>query len=149
MKFAQLLPGVVIDAGSHKISRTELLRFAKAWDPQPFHINPHAAHRSKWGGLIASGWHTCSIAMRLAAVNVLEGSESIGSPGVDELRWEAPVRPDDELSLTIRVISARQSSSKRYGIVRWQWEMTNQDHVRVLSLVATSFFSVGVAPRTT
>jgi acyl dehydratase len=142
MKFAEFVPGTVIEAGSYRLSREELLRFARDWDPQPFHVDPAAAEASKWGGLIASGWQTCAIAMRIAVDNILAGSESIGSPGIDEIRWKAPVRPDDELTLKLHVLSSRQSSSGEIGIVRWRWELTNQTGILVLTLVASSFFSM-------
>jgi acyl dehydratase len=141
MQFSELVPGRVIDAGSYRVARDEIVRFASEWDAQPFHIDPEAARRSRWGGLIASGWHTCAIAMKLVVARILTGSESIGSPGIEDLRWEAPVRADDELHLAVTVLSARRSSSGAFGIVRWQWEMTNQSGTRVLSLIATSFFS--------
>jgi acyl dehydratase len=145
MKFAEFVPGAVIKAGSYRLSREELLRFARDWDPQPFHVDPAAAEASKWGGLIASGWQTCAIAMRIAVDNILAGSESIGSPGIDEIRWKAPVRPDDELTLKLHVLSSRQSSSGEFGIVRWRWELTNQSGTLVLTLVASSFFSMANA----
>jgi acyl dehydratase len=142
MQYAEMAPGAVIDAGSYRVTEEEILRFATEWDPQPFHVDRDAAAQSRWGGLIASGWHTCVIAMKLAVSGVLAGSESIGSPGIDELRWEAPVRPGDELRLRLSVLSSRRSSSGEFGIVRWQWEMTNQAGVRVLSLIATSLFGL-------
>lgn len=142
MRFADFHAGSVIEAGSYRVTEHEILEFAAKYDPQPFHTDREAAARSRWGGIIASGWHTCGIAMSLVARNVLQGSESFGSPGIDELRWDAPVRADDELRLTITVISSRVSSSGTYGIVRWQWELHNQSRIRVLSLIATSLFAL-------
>lgn len=142
MRFADFHEGQVIDAGRQRVDEAEILEFASRYDPQPFHVDRAAASATRWGGLIASGWHTCGIAMSLAARNVLNGSESFGSPGIDELRWEAPVRPGDELRLTITVVSTRVSSSGTYGILRWRWELVNQTETRVLSLVATSLFDV-------
>ncbi|MDH5345373.1 MAG: MaoC/PaaZ C-terminal domain-containing protein [Gammaproteobacteria bacterium] len=143
MRFAQFKVGDVIAAGMRRIEEVHILEFARDFDPQPFHVDTVVAGRSRWGGIIASGWHTCSLAMALVVEHVLTGSESFGSPGVDDLRWEAPVRPGDELSLTLTVLSTRVSSSGAIGIVRWRWKLHNQDRVRVLSLVATSLFALG------
>ena len=146
MRFADFHEGQVIDAGRQRVEEAEIIEFARRYDPQPFHIDVTAAAATRWGGLIASGWHTCGIAMSLAARNVLAGSESFGSPGIDELRWDAPVRPGTELRLTITVLSSRVSSSGAYGIVRWRWELHDQAGARVLSLVAVSLFDVGAGP---
>ena len=135
-----LRAGDVLDAGSYRVDEREIIEFASRYDPQPFHTDRDAAAGSQWGGLIASGWHTCGIAMSLAARGVLAGTRSIGSPGIDELRWNAPVRPGDELRLRITVIENRVSSSGAYDVVRWRWELHNQQGVRVLSLIATSLF---------
>jgi acyl dehydratase len=142
MRFADLHEGLQIYAGCQRVDEAEILEFATKYDPQPFHVDRDAAARTRWGGLIASGWHTCGIAMSLAARNVLAGSASVGSPGIDELRWPVPVRPGNELHLRITVLSRRVSSSGEYGIVRWRWELLNQDETCVLSLVATSLLDV-------
>jgi acyl dehydratase len=144
-KFSDFTPGTVFHAGPRIVTEREIIDFARRYDPQPFHIDPERAAATRWGGLIASGWMTCGIAMELAVRRVLEDSDSIGSPGVEELRWEKPVRPDDALSLCITVLDRRTSSSGATGIVRWRWEVTNQTGVRVLTLVATSLFDVPVA----
>jgi acyl dehydratase len=131
------------------VSEEEIRDFALRYDPQPFHIDGEAAAASRWGGLIASGWMTCAIAMELAVRYILPGSGSIGSPGIDELRWEHPVRPGDQLFLAITVLESRVTSSGRTGIVRWRWELDNQRKTRVLSLLATSMFELsGVSPMT-
>jgi acyl dehydratase len=143
VRFAELTPGRVIRAGSREVTEAEIIAFATRYDPQPFHIDPKAAAAGRWGGIIASGWMTCSIAMELVGREILAGSESIGSPGVERIEWPAPVRPGDRLSLTVTVFESRISSSGKVGIVRWQWELYNQDTVLVLRLVGTSFFGVG------
>jgi acyl dehydratase len=145
MRFSQLAPGTVLRAGPRSVTEQEIMEFARRYDPQPFHVDRDRAAASRWGGLIASGWMTCSIAMELAVGQILNGSESIGSPGVDELRWDAPVRPGDELTLTITVLDARRSASGRTGIVRWRWELHNQGGARVLGVVATNLFDIGMA----
>lgn len=140
MRFDDFKPGAVFRAGPREVSEQEIVEFARRYDPQPFHVDREAAQASRWGGLISSGWMTCGIAMELAVRHVLEGSGSIGSPGIETLKWEAPVRPGDRLSLCLTVLDSRMSSSGSLGIVRWRWELTNQNAVRVLDLIATSFF---------
>jgi acyl dehydratase len=140
MRFENFTSGTALRAGPRGVTEDEIVEFARRYDPQPFHVNAERAAASRWGGLIASGWMTCGIAMDLAVRHILDGSESIGSPGLDELRWEDPVRPRDELTLT--VLESKGSSSGRTGVVRWRWELHNQAGDRVPSLVATSLFDV-------
>lgn len=142
MKFADFTPGLVITAGSAPMTEDALLDFARQWDPQPFHLDRAAAESSRWRGLIASGWHTCAIAMRLAVDHVLNGADSVGSPGIDELRWHMPVRPGDVLTLTLHVLATRVSSSGELGIVSWRWEVHNQNADKVLTLLANSLFAL-------
>jgi acyl dehydratase len=142
MKFEEFKPGLELRLGPRHVTEQEIIDFARAYDPQPFHIDVEAARRSRWQGLIASGWQTCGFAMRLCVDAVLEGSNSIGSPGIDELRWTHPVRPGDDLTLIIRVLESRVSGSGTTGSVRWRWELHNQAEVQVLSLVATSLFGI-------
>jgi acyl dehydratase len=142
MRFEQFAVATVFRAGPRAVTADEIVEFARRYDPQPFHVDRDRATAGRWGGLIASGWMTCGIAMELAVRHVLDGSNSIGSPGLDELRWENPVRPDDQLTLTLTVIESKLSSSRRTGIVRWRWELHNQNGDRVLSLVATNLFDV-------
>ena len=104
MKFAEFHAGQVIEAGPYAVSEDEVLRFATAYDPQWFHTDPEAAARGPFGGLIASGWHTCGIAMRLAADAALAGSESFASPGLAYVKWPNPVRPGDALRLRATVL---------------------------------------------
>jgi acyl dehydratase len=119
-----------------------MMTFAASYDPQPFHTDPIRAGASRWGGLIASGWLTCSIAMELAVRGILDGSESFGSPGIETLEWTHPVRPGDVVRLVVTVLGSRVSSSKRTGIIRWRWEVLNQRDVLVMRLIATSFFAL-------
>ena len=147
MKFEEFTPGRVIDAGAAPVTEAALIEFARQWDPQLFHIDRTAAERSRWQGLIASGWHTCAIAMRLAVDNVLRGSNASASPGIDELRWHAPVRAGDVLRLTLHVLESRVSSSGQCGVVRWRWEVHTQAQTKVLTLLATSLFDL-VEPAT-
>ncbi len=143
MKFAQFQAGQVIEVGPYDMTEDEVLSFARAYDPQWFHTDPEAARQGPFGGLIASGWHTCGIAMRLAADHVLRGSESFASPGVSNLRWPHPVRPGDRLTLRITVNEVRRSTKRpELGVVEWTWRMTNGEGREVLQLDATSLFKL-------
>lgn len=143
MKFAQFHAGQLIEAGPYLVTEDELLQFANAYDPQWFHTDAKAAAEGPFGGLIASGWHTCGIAMRLVAQAALEGSESFASPGLDYVKWPNPVRPGDSLRLVAEVIEARRSEKRpTLGILRWQWRLINQRQQIVLDLSATSLFKL-------
>ncbi len=143
MKFAQFHAGQILEAGPRAITADEILAFAREWDPQWFHADPDAARASRFGGLIASGWQTCGIAMRLAVDHFLAGSESFASPGLAYVKWPHPVRPGDRLSLRATVLEARRSSARaELGILRWRWQLMNQDGTEVLDLEATSLFDL-------
>jgi acyl dehydratase len=142
MRFAEFRTGQIIDAGTTCVDEASILEFARRFDPQPFHVDKAAAEGGRWGGLIASGFHTCSMAMRLVADAILSNSESCGSPGLDHIKWPAPVRPGDSLQVKVEVLDVRRSRSGDYGIVRWQWRMSNQQGQIVLDLIATSLFGL-------
>lgn len=143
MKFDEFKAGQIIDAGPYRVSAEEIIEFARQYDPQWFHTDPRAAAQGRFDGLIASGWHTCGIAMRLIVDAVLTGSESFASPGLEYVKWPAPVRPGDRLSLRATVLETRRASkSPELGILRWRWHLLNQDEVEVLELEATSFFDL-------
>jgi len=143
MKFADFRPGLVLTYGPDSITESEMLAFAREYDPQWFHVDPARAAESRWKGLIASGWQTCAVAMRLAVRGALEGSESFGSPGLEYLKWLAPVRAGDALTLHAEVLDARRSDRQPgLGVLRWRWRLVNHDDVAVLELVATSFFDL-------
>lgn len=119
-------PGRVFDLGSHEFTREEIVDFARRWDPQPFHVDEAAAEKSAFGGLVASGWHTACVFMRLYVDAVLLDSASMGSPGLEELRWLVPVRPGDVLRGTAHVLSATPSSTRPgRGTVLMRWELHN------------------------
>ena len=143
MKFADFYPGQLIEAGPCEVGASEIVDFARAYDPQWFHTDTDASRQGRYGGLIASGWHTCGIAMRMLVDTALTGSESFASPGLEYVKWPAPVRPGDMLTLRVEVLEARRSSkSPGLGILRWRWHLLNQENVEVLELVATSFFDL-------
>ena len=119
------------------VDEAEVIDFGRRFDPQPFHVDPVAAADGPYGGLIASGWHTCALMMRLLAEQYLSPASSLGSPGIDELRWILPVRPGDQLVLRTRVREARRSRSKPdRGLVHTDVELVNQSGDVVLSLRA-------------
>src|ERR1043166_7350126 len=111
--FEDYVPGSVHDLGTISISESDIVEFARRYDPQAFHIDAEAARRTQFGGLIASGWQTAGLMMRLAVERYLSDAASLASPGVDELRWTQPVRPGDELSRSEEHTSELQS---RFGI---------------------------------
>jgi acyl dehydratase len=136
-----LAPGQVYPLGRRTLGRDEIVAFAKAWDPQPFHLDEAAAAASIYGGLIASGWHTVCVFMRLFADGLLLRAAALGSPGVDELRWLRPVRPGDTLDARLEVLEVRPSRSKPdRGSVRARSVLTNQDGEEVLTMVAVLLF---------
>jgi len=143
MKFDEFHEGQVLLAGPRHITEDEIVAFAREWDPQWFHADPEAALQSRFGGLIASGWQTCGIAMRLVVDHFLAGSESFASPGLAYVKWPHPVRPGDRLSLRATILDARRSSSRAtLGILRWRWQLLNQAGTEVLDLEATSLFDL-------
>jgi acyl dehydratase len=131
--------GAVFELGSIRVEPDELLSFARRFDPQPFHTDARAAAESPYGGLIASGWHTASLMMRLLATQFLSPASSLGSPGIDELRWLAPVRPGDELWVRVTILSARRSASNpERGVAISLIETRNQEGTLVLSMKAVN-----------
>jgi acyl dehydratase len=143
VKFAELAAAGRFVLGPVTLDSSEVVDFASSFDDQWFHTDPEAAAHGPFGGLIASGWHTCGLAMRLVSRELLAGSESFASPGLSYLRWPHPVRPGDRLMLEVTVIEARRSASRpELGILRWQWVMRNSDRETVLDLEATSMFKL-------
>jgi acyl dehydratase len=141
VKFAEFQVGQVLEAGPYVVSEAEILDFARQWDPQWFHTDVAAAEQGPFQGLIAGGWHSCGIAMRLAADAFLAGSESYASPGLAYLKWLNPVRPGDQLRLKAEVLETRLSRSG-LGVLRWRWLLLNQAGTEVLDVEATSLFKV-------
>jgi acyl dehydratase len=130
--------GDVHETPSHLMTEGDIIGFASEFDPQRFHVDPVAAKDSIYGGLIASGWHSGAVLMKLMTTAL--GPSSLGSPGCDQLRWPAPVRPGDEVRLQITVLEKRASASKPdRGVMRWASELLTQDDVVVMSLDSTMF----------
>jgi len=137
--FEDYIPGQIHEFGTTTVSESEILEFARQFDPQPMHVDPEAAAEGRYGGIIASGWHTVGLAMRLLVDHYISKVASLASPGVDEVRWPHPVRPGDAIRIRVSVLEARPSRSKPdRGVVRTRIEAFNQDDRLVLSLVAMS-----------
>ena len=136
-----LQPGSVRDLGSTRVTAEEIKKFAAQFDPQPFHLDEAAGERSIFGRLCASGWHTCALAMRLTVQNFLNESSSMGSPGLEALRWVKPVYPGDTLSLRHFILESRPLRKRPdVGLVRSKWEMTNQDGETVMEMEGYGMF---------
>ena len=135
--------GTTYDCGSVSIDQAGIIAFAKEFDPQPFHVDPAAAATGPFGGLIASGWHTAVLVMRLLVEQYLSEEASLGSAGLDELRWPHPVRPGDTLRARATVIESRRSLSKPdRGIIKTLVEAVNQDGRTVMRATAINFMLV-------
>ena len=140
--FEDYTPGAVFATGAIAVSAQEIIDFARRYDPQAMHTDPEAAAAGRFDGLIASGWHTAALMMRLFATHFLSPESSIASPGIDELRWPRPVRPGDALSLRITVLEARRSRTRpEQGVVRSLIEVLNQDGAVVMSLKPVSLIA--------
>lgn len=138
--FEDYVPGAVHEFGSIKVEEDEVLSFGKRFVPLSYHTDRELAKKSIYGGLIASGWHTAGLMMRLYTDNYLSRVANLGSPGVDELRWERPVFPGDELSLRVTVLETRLSQSRPdRGIVRSFVEVLNAKGEVVMSLKMINF----------
>jgi acyl dehydratase len=134
--------GEVAELGPVAVSEDEIVEFARRFDPQPFHVDPEAARESPFGGLIASGWHTAAIYMGMFVRGVLEGTASLGSPGVEELRWLAPVRPGDTLRGRTTITDLQPSStSPGRGTIFGSHEVLNQDDVVVMRFRSRGFIA--------
>jgi acyl dehydratase len=138
--FEDYRPGLSFEYGYVTVTEPEILEFARRFDPQPIHTDLAFAGTGPFGGLIASGWHTAGVFMRLFADHYLSHVASLASPGVDELRWPAPLRPGDSVRLRATVRQARPSGSKPdRGVVHTDGELINQDDQVVLRLTAVNF----------
>ena len=140
--FQDFQTGDVTEVGPVTVSEDEIVDFATRFDPQPFHIDPEAAKASPFGGLIASGWHTTALFMGMFVRAILLDSASLGSPGVEEIRWTAPVRPGDTLTGRVTVTDVQPSATNpNRGTVFTTNEVFNQNGERVMTLKARGFFA--------
>ncbi len=137
--FEDYVIGMEQEVGSVSLSEAEMIEFASKYDPQDFHVDPEKAAVSHFGGLIASGWHTTAAVMRVLVDSYLDSASSLGSPGVDELRWLAPVRPEDVLTVHPRITDARRSTSNPdRGLLHTTTEIFNQDDALVMTIKAVN-----------
>ncbi len=133
--------GAVYDIGSKTMTKEEIVEFASKYDPQPFHLDEEAGRKSIFGGLSASGWHTCSSVMRLLVDNYVSRETSLGSPGLDEIRWLKPVLAGDTITARIRIIDKKPSRSRPdMGSVHNQYEVYNQKGELVMTMKAIGLF---------
>jgi len=145
--FEDYVPGEVHEFGSIVAEKSEMIDFARRFDPQPFHTDPVAAKQTIFGGLIASGWYTVGLMMRLYADHYLSHVASLGSPGVDEVRWLKPVRPGDTVSLQVKISRTKRSRSKPdRGIVHSHIEVLNQNGETVMTMKATNLLGCREIP---
>jgi acyl dehydratase len=129
------------ELGRHTFTEEEIIAFGRQYDPQPFHIDAQTARASVFGGLIASGWQTCAIGMRLMVDAYISQTLSLGSPGIDNIRWLKPVRPGDIITYS-RVVTASRASATRKGVglVKHRWEAVNQRGELVLTMEGWGMF---------
>jgi acyl dehydratase len=133
--------GQVRDLGTISPSREDIIAFASQFDPQPFHLDDAAGTASVFGGLCASGWHTCSMAMRLMVTNFLQQTSSLGSPGLENIQWKKPVYPNDTLRLQTTVLETKPMGRRPdVGMTRNLWEMFNQHGDKVLHMEGWGMF---------
>jgi len=141
--FGDYALGAMYECGSVSVDQASIVAFGKEFDPQPFHVDPVAAAAGPFGGLIASGWHTAALVMRLLVENYLAAESSLGSAGLDELRWPHPVRPGDTLRVRATVAEARRSLSKPdRGIIKTVVEAVNTEGQTVMRATAINFVLV-------
>ncbi|QTN23001.1 MaoC family dehydratase [Rhizobacter sp. AJA081-3] len=133
--------GSVREFGAQTVTREAVLAFASQFDPQPFHLDDEAAEASLFGRLSASGWHTCAMTMRMICDDHLLEAASLGSPGIDSLRWTRPVYPGDTLRVRLEVLEARPMGSRPdVGLVRSRWQVMNQNDEVVLTMEGWGMF---------
>jgi acyl dehydratase len=129
------------ELGRHTFSEEEIVAFGRQYDPQAFHVDARQAKDTPFGGLIASGWHTCAIGMRLMVEGYIQNTVSLGSPGIDSIRWLKPVRPGDTVTYSRVVTESRASLSRKgVGLVKHRWEAVNQRGEPVLTMEGWGMF---------
>ena len=139
--FDDFAPGQDIDLGTRTVTEEEIVAFARDYDPQPFHVDREAAAHSIYGGVIASGWHTCGMMMRMVVDGLLNRSASMGSPGLDGVRWLAPVRAGDTLNVRYQTVQVKASRSKPDRGVGWsKWVAINQHGQTVCTVEGMGMF---------
>ena len=134
-------PGQVTKCGSRVVTRAEIVAFAAEYDPQPMHLDEHAARATLMGGLVASGWHSCCILTRMLTDSLLHDASFMGAPGVDEVKWLAPVRPGDRVTARATVLETRASPSRpNVGFVKFRFELLDTSGRTVMVLIVSPMF---------
>lgn len=134
-------PGQVREHGTRTLGEAEIIEFASQWDPQRYHVDPQAAKQTPFGGLIASGWQSCCVAMRMMCDAYLNESSCVGSPGIDQLRFLRPVRPGDTLRFRATVLESSHSKTQaNRGTVSFRWELLNQNDEVALSMLGRQMY---------
>ena len=134
-------PGAVNVYGPRLVTREEIVAFAAEFDPQPMHLDEAAAGATLLGGLGASGWHTCCLLMRIIADGFILDSASMGSPGIDEMRWLAPLRPGTSIRVRATVLESRPSRSRaEMGLTKFRYEVIDEADTRLAELITTAMF---------
>jgi acyl dehydratase len=143
ISYEDLEVGSSIEVGRYTFEADDIKAFAERYDPQPFHLDEAAGKASPFGGLVASGWHTCSVFMGMLVRNVLQGSTGMGSPGIDEIRWIKPVRAGDTITMLQKILDKRVSSSKPdRGIVTTEWVGVNAGGETVITVRSKVIFGL-------
>lgn len=134
-------PGQATESGSYRVTEEEIVAFAAEFDPQPFHLDAAAAEHTLLAGLAASGWHSCAMLMHMICDSYIMESNSMGSPGMEDVRWREPVRPGDVLRMRRTCLEARASRSRpEMGLCRFAWEVLNQEGMVVVTATGTQMF---------
>src|SRR5438477_6778442 len=135
LTFEDFPPGYFMTLGPRRVTRDDIIAFASEFDPQPMHLDETAARQSLLGGLSGSGWHMCALAMRMQVDGYLNRSATLGGLGVEEVRWRAPLRPDDLITLEVHVDARRRSNSRPdAGIINFRSEMFNAARLRLMTI---------------
>jgi acyl dehydratase len=144
--FEDFRPGDVFSGGHHVVAVDEIIAFARQFDPLPMHVDPAAASRTMFGGLIASGWHTVSLLHRLIVDHIVPGAQLLGSPGVDGIEWRQPVRPGDAVSARVTILDARRSKSRPdRGLVKARNELLRDRTDILVVLNSVAFYACETA----
>jgi acyl dehydratase len=141
LHWEDFIPGSVFESGPRLVTREEIVAFAAEFDPQPMHLDEEAGRASMLGGLSASGWHSCCLLMRMISDGFVGESNFLGAPGVEEVRWLAPLRPGEQLTARATVLETRASKSRPdIGFVKFQFELINAAGVQLLALTVSPMF---------
>jgi len=139
--FEDFEPGHMIEIEGPTLTQEEIVDFASKYDPQPFHVDAGKARQSIYHGIIASGWHTAAVCMRMICEAYLLDSASMGSSGLDQLRWLHPVRPGDRLAMRMTVLETKPSKTRPdMGIVRHRWDVFNQNQELVMEMTGIGLY---------